>query len=184
LVQERGSAVEGCLEACRRGLFIVHAIEARQYECHQPGHSSIGVHLRHCIDHLASFFYGLETGTIDYDARRRDPDIETNSKNGAETLSNYFHEIESIDESRLGESILVRQTVCPERPPLTSESTIERELTFVSAHSIHHIAIIELLTQLGGFPISDDLGIAYSTAVYRDSMEKPRIPAGSSFTSP
>ena len=39
--------------------------------------SSIGGHLRHCIEHYQSFLDGLAGGKVDYDARERDVIMET-----------------------------------------------------------------------------------------------------------
>ena len=38
--------------------------------------STVGGHLRHCLDHYESFTAGVSAGRIDYDARCRDKMVE------------------------------------------------------------------------------------------------------------
>src|SRR5262249_49109133 len=39
--------------------------------------SSVGGHVRHCLDHVAALLAGVERGALDYDRRERGTEVET-----------------------------------------------------------------------------------------------------------
>jgi hypothetical protein len=47
-------------------------------------------------------------------------------------------------------------------------TNVERELLFLSSHTIHHIAIMSLLAERVGMTVPADLGVAFSTASYEE----------------
>ena len=61
----------------QQGLDLLLALDDVTYTAAQPPYheSSIGDHLRHCLEHYTSFLGGLEAGAIDYDARPREPSL-------------------------------------------------------------------------------------------------------------
>ncbi len=48
--------------------------------------SSVGGHLRHCIEHYLSFLAGMEDGRVDYDCRARDERVETRTGDAVERV--------------------------------------------------------------------------------------------------
>ncbi len=68
------------VEIVRQGIAALGRLEDELYArpAFPDGTGSIGSHFRHILDHYQAFFSGLESGRIDYDARERDPDTETN----------------------------------------------------------------------------------------------------------
>ena len=51
-------------------------------------------------------------------------------------------DIAAIGADRLKDAIRIRQTPSLHAEPITTDSTLERELVFLSGHTIHHLALI------------------------------------------
>jgi len=128
--------------------------------------SAIGPHLRHCLDHISCFAKGLPTGVIEYDARERDPRMESEFK--------YFHDackasidmLATLDAAALTRVVHVRQIPAPGRAQVTVQSSVERELLFLSGHTVHHCAIITQIAQANGIALCADHAVAFSTAAH------------------
>ncbi len=71
-----------------QGLDLLRGLDDDTYTAAQPPfhESSIGDHLRHCLEHYTSFLDGLDAGTIDYDARARDVHIATSRLVATQTI--------------------------------------------------------------------------------------------------
>jgi hypothetical protein len=65
--------------------------------------------------------------------------------------------------------LTVIQSAAPGRPPASSPSRLERELVFLSGHTIHHIAIMVIAARAAGVEIPLHLAVAYSTQAHRES---------------
>lgn len=164
---ELPAAVLGCLIACRRCADAAEALAPEQYARRVPGHHSIGEHLRHCVEHFQLLFRGLDLGVVDYDARERDPELETDPRTLLAALASIAERLEALDERALGVSLTIRVLASPGREPVLVESTLGRELSFLSSHNIHHIALMGMLAESMGIALPKDLGLAYSTAEHR-----------------
>lgn len=158
--------VTGCLEACHRCEAVVDAVldqDARAFP-------SVGPHLRHCIDHFRLLIDGWPKGSVDYDARSRDARLERDPwavRGAFRTIAGALASIRSGDLLR---EVSVTQSTAPGRPPLASPSRLERELVFLSSHTIHHIAIMVLAAKAVGVDIPSRLAVAYSTEAHRDAL--------------
>ena len=163
-------AVAGCLEACRRCESVVDAVVDQDL----AAFPSVGPHLRHCIDHFRLLLDGWRSGSVDYDARARDVRLEQDPgvvRGALAAIAGSLTEIRSAD---LLHELTVTQSAAPGRPPLSSPSLLERELVFLSGHTIHHIAIMVLAARAVGVEIPPRLAVAYSTEAHRDSLAMNR----------
>lgn len=159
-------AAEGCIEACER------ALEAAAHLGPVPGaYATVGPHLRHCIDHFTCFFRGVETGTINYDARDREPGLESNPDEFRTAIEMVIERLKKLDVDKAASGVRVSQIPAPAQAAILVESTLDRELLFLSGHTIHHLAIIGELAQTFGVSIPQHLCIAYSTAAHRAEMD-------------
>lgn len=158
-------AVDGCLAACMRSLDLVD-----QFERAGGTYALIGPHLRHCHDHHICFLRGLRSGVIEYDARDRDVRVETDPDYYREVTRRVMDQLAAIPPLELSNPIKVSQTPGPDAVTLTVESTVERELLFLSGHTIHHLAIITQIAKEQGFALSQELSVAFSTAAYRATL--------------
>jgi uncharacterized damage-inducible protein DinB len=158
--------VAGCLEACRRCGAVVDAIVDQD----ASAFPSVGPHLRHCIDHFRLLLDGWESGSVDYDARPRDSRLETDPRAVRDALDAIAGSLAAIDPGDLVREVKVTQSAAPGRPPLASPSRLERELVFLSGHTIHHIAIMLLAARAVGVEVPSWLAIAYSTEAHREAL--------------
>jgi hypothetical protein len=160
-------AIDGCMVAWARTLDIVE-----QYIRAGGEYSAIGPHLRHCLDHLVCFLRGLRSGVIEYDARDRDLRVETDADYYCEVARHAMDQLAAISPTGLPDAIKVCQISAPGAGIITVDSTVERELLFLSGHTIHHLAIVAHLAKERGIAISSDLTVAFSTAAHRESLEQ------------
>ncbi len=165
-------AVRGCLDACGRCERILDAIPAELYAVAAPGRTPIGAHLRHAVEHFTCFLRGLEGGVADYDARDRDECIERDADRFREVLAGVRRDLVAIPDATLRKPIVVCQTAALDAAPSRLHSTVERELVFLSGHTIHHLAVVVNLCREQGIDLPDDLAIAFSTAAHRQAAAR------------
>ncbi len=125
-----------------------------------PG-GTVGSHVRHCIEFYQCLFHGVEAGEVDYDARQRDPEIES----AREAALREIRRIESCDWPRV--ESLSRDTPLRVRESADAwhASSLGRELGFAASHTVHHLALIAVLLRdhddAGEIP--EQIGFAPST---------------------
>jgi hypothetical protein len=159
-------AVEGCLESCRR----CEAVIASVLDQDPSVYAAVGPHLRHCLDHFQLLLDGWPSGAIDYDDRARDARTERDPVVARESIRDIVRRLLAIRDHDLGREISVLQAAAPGRRTLPARSRLERELVFLSSHTIHHIAIMILSAREAGVTIPAELGVAYSTEAHRSSL--------------
>ena len=163
-------AVQGCLEACRRCEAVVTAV----LEQDPAAFPAVGPHLRHCVDHFRLLLDGWTLGFVDYDARPRDLRLERDPVAVREALSSIASALRALAAADLPRELSVSQSVASGRPPRVSPSCLERELAFLSGHTIHHIAMMVLSGREAGLKIPEGLAVAYSTEAHRDTFAAQR----------
>jgi len=165
-VHEIPIPIQGCLEACERCCNVLDAITEEMFAGDRPDRQPIGAHLRHALDHMNCFVRGLPEGIVDYDSRDRDAAIESDPRLLRKLLHELMDALRSIPGARLGDVIQVRQTASMDTEPLTLNSTVERELVFLSSHTIHHLALVVQFCREEGVNLPDETELAYSTSAH------------------
>lgn len=129
--------------------------------------SSVGAHLRHCIDHYANFLAGIPTGRIDYDTRQRERAIETDRNVAIQKMHVLISELNALS-SREDQRIFIKMDCGNDQDEHLwwTESTIRRELQFLISHTVHHFALIKMTLVAGGIHAGSDFGMAPSTLRY------------------
>jgi len=145
---------------------VLDAITEEMFAGDRPDHQPIGAHLRHALEHMSCFVQGLPEGIVDYDSRDRDAAIESDPALFREVLHELMSALRSIPTAHLGDVIQVRQTASLDTEPLTLNSTIERELVFLSSHTIHHLALVVQFCREEGVSLPDETQLAYSTSAH------------------
>ncbi len=137
--------------------------------------SSIGGHYRHCLDHYVSFQRALDRGIVDYDARGRDPRVESDPAFARQLTRQLRASLEPFPAEMLSRSIAVRTEVSyAEGEPPVTQSTLGRELAYIIAHAIHHYALIAVMARLNGVALDPNFGLAPSTAAYEKAIGRSR----------
>lgn len=160
-------AVAGCLASVERCLAFLDHLTQDLYVKPAAHNSPIGSHMRHCVDHFLCFFKGWEERLVDYDARDRDQRLETDLAHCRSVLESIHFKVADLDSLDPRTTLRIQTAPAPGVAPSPVPSCLERELLFLSSHTIHHIAIMKLIAEQIGIAIPEDIGVAYSTASYR-----------------
>lgn len=130
--------------------------------------STVGGHLRHCLEHYRSFFDGLRIGRIDYDARARELILETQIEVAQENVAAVCAALNALPEGDLSrERELLVKMDCGEQDLPWQASSIGRELQFLVSHTVHHFAMMGGICQALGLEMEEEFGVAPSTLRYR-----------------
>ena len=132
--------------------------------------SSIGVHIRHLLEHYQQLFRGLESGQIDYDQRPRQIEIEQDSNCAIAVSNQLIDELKQLSLRHQNNEIfavgIYHASSTNDEEHLFLLSNIERELLFLLSHCSHHLAIIAAMLRYLQIEVDDLLGIAPSTIIY------------------
>lgn len=131
--------------------------------------SSLGQHFRHILEFFQCLEDGVQSGTVDYAARNRNPIYETNPEIASAAFEAFSHALPDLD---LSQAVQVRAEFGSDERPCY-ESTLGRELLFIYDHAIHHLAIIKigLICRFPNVSIEKDLGVSPSTVKARSKVE-------------
>lgn len=124
---------------------------------------TIGKHTRHIVELYLCLFQGYETGKVCYDARERDPRIESDRDFALEKINYIKAQLERPDKVlELSGEFGAQGFGIP--------SNYQRELLYNLEHCIHHLALIRpALRELGWTEIPESFGVAPSTIAHRKS---------------
>jgi len=134
---------------------------------------SLGAHYRHVLDHFLCLIEGMRTGEIDYDRRKRNPELETSVDRARLVTESLAREFDSLPESVFDRDCVVTYCVAyGEAPSEAVESNVAREIMFCVGHAIHHYAILKLLCAQVGVELPYEFGIAPSTLKYLETTAR------------
>lgn len=133
--------------------------------------SSLGQHLRHTLEHVEALLEGLSDHDINYDARKRDEQIEREPKVAAQHCHNIRKALQIAGETTPDDYMLsIRaSSSCDDRVE-SQASTFGRELQFLVSHTVHHFAIMAGICHELGIHTPDNFGIAPSTQKHRKQL--------------
>jgi hypothetical protein len=130
--------------------------------------STIGGHVRHCLDHARALVDGWKTGLIDYDHRARGTLIETSPTEASAELARLIAAMERLALLDADDAIDVAVMPSRDGAAVTLRSSLARELAFVLSHTIHHNATIRGMVVALGKPVPESFGYAASTLAHKD----------------
>ena len=129
--------------------------------CHQLSNATIGEHTRHSIEMFQCLENQYENGIVNYDIRKRDYLIQTNTDFARECILQILNQIEKPNKS-----LQLQQIV--DGSILLIDSNYNRELLYNLEHCIHHQALIKVaVIQSETIKIDENFGVARSTIEYR-----------------
>lgn len=144
------------------------------------GNHAAGKHVRHIIDHYDAFFHAFDQPSsvllVNYENRRREARLESNPAVASRRVQAVIQSLRQLIEVD-HQLPVIHVSVCAQRT-IELESSIGRELIFLSSHTIHHMAIIGMLADLLGVPVSETFGVHPSTLRYRSrhALRQPATP--------
>ena len=124
--------------------------------------STVGQHTRHILEFYQCFIEGNSSKEIDYDLRKRNVTIETNTDFACKFIDHINYSIDKISDC----TIILKSNNGDESQFISS--SIERELVYNIEHAIHHMAIIKIavLNDFSNIVLPPHFGVAPSTVQY------------------
>lgn len=151
---------------------LLSIIEENEYskEIKQVKGSSIGKHVRHCIEVLENLANGIEISSVSYDQRKRNTLYENSPLAARDKIFELLGKIETIDENKMIELIYLMDP----NSGLEGKtiSNLKREFLYVQDHTIHHMAIIKLYAEcfLKNVSLPEEFGVALSTLQFQKKI--------------
>jgi hypothetical protein len=109
----------------------------------------------------------METNLIDYDFRLRGSNIEADPQLAIEKLDNIAAWMKSLTEQELNQSISLSTEVSTSTKEVQIvQTSLAREIIFVSSHAVHHYAMIAQITFAQTTTANTSFGVAPATATY------------------
>lgn len=127
---------------------------------------NLGGHFRHTLDHYVSFFDGLPSGRIDYEARMRDARVESERLAAIELSERVCEDLGQLVATDGSRALLIREEGSKSGARWAS-SSVARELEFLLSHSVHHQALASVMCRLLGLEVDEAFGVAPSTLRHR-----------------
>lgn len=133
--------------------------------------STLGQHMRHCLDHYRALLAGLPEAKVDYDHRARVHEIEASTEFAISEVQAVRLKLEALLSSETPAKLLVKMDCggdC-ECDDDWQPSTLGRELQFLVSHTIHHFAMIGGMCGCLGIKMESGFGMAPSTLRHRET---------------
>jgi hypothetical protein len=142
---------------------MIARIDDGIYAAPAPGRTSggIGAHVRHCLDHVSALVNATYTGTCAYDRRSRGTEVETSRVAAWQHIADLEEEVSRI-ESLFDHPVYV-ETQLAQGSMVVTQSTIGRELVFVTSHTIHHNAVVVYLLRAHDIEMGPRFGVSPAT---------------------
>lgn len=143
-------------------------LSAEQYK--QPSkilfNATIGQHTRHIIELFMELDKGYESGTVNYENRKRDYLIETNKIHAASLLHKIYEGLNKPDKELVLESNYNEQNT----DLIAINTNYYREIIYNLEHTVHHMALIRVgVTEVSNINLPQGFGVASSTIKYRQA---------------
>jgi uncharacterized damage-inducible protein DinB len=144
---------------------VIQRLDDRQYAQKPVGviESSVGGHVRHCLDHVRALLAAAETGHLDYDHRERDTPIESLRRCAIAAIDDVIHALNGLPRFVITRPLSVSVSMSSDEPPVSVLSSVGRELAYVLSHTIHHNAIVNAMVKTLGAWVPERFGYAPST---------------------
>ena len=135
----------------------------------QFAEGSVGVHVRHIIEHYHMLFDGLSNGMICYDNRARSELLEQSTVAAISALAGISSRLQMLIGENNDPLILKAAVSGYSNEQLSTQTTLIRELMFIHSHTIHHQAIISMILKAEAVDVPDNFGVAPATLQFRTS---------------
>ena len=151
---------------------VVERLDDGQYVRKPVGviESSVGGHVRHCLDHVRSLLVAIETGHLDYDRRERGTAMESSRACAMGEIESLAGALAGLGDEALGRWLSVSVTMASGDEPTDVPSSVGRELAYVLSHTIHHNALVNAMVRTLGGWLPERFGYAPSTVKHMEGQ--------------
>ncbi len=125
--------------------------------------SSIGAHVRHCLDHVDALIAGIAEGEIHYDRRVRGTQAETDRDYALTKIDELQSELPKMKTATLPSQIRVAALSSADGEEEIYSSSGPREVLYVFHHTVHHLALMAAQATCMGVPLDSRVGRAPAT---------------------
>lgn len=126
--------------------------------------ATIGQHIRHIIELFQGLEIGYESGTVNYEKRKRDLTIETNKAVAASLLNSIYQNLNKPDKDLILESNYDEHSA----EIVGVNTNYYRELIYNLEHAVHHMALIRVgIMEVSEIQIPEGYGVATSTIKFK-----------------
>ena len=153
---------------------VIENLAADDYVARPVGKidSSIGAHVRHCLDHFQSLIRAVETRRLDYDQRERGTAIETDRFAALSAITEIQRRLVELPAEALHRTLWLTALLSESGPSVELHSSLGRELAYVLSHTIHHHALIGAMVKTLGGTLPPRFGYAPATLA-RQRQQQP-----------
>lgn len=132
--------------------------------CTHLSNSTIGQHVRHIIEMFQCLELGYECGSVNYELRKRDIQIETRKDVALATLQAVFEGLQKPDKALVLEGVYNDHS----ETLLHIPTNYYREIIYNLEHTIHHMALIRIgIRELKQVELPEEYGVASSTVKHK-----------------
>lgn len=142
---------------------LISQLSTEEYcrPCEGLSNATIGEHSRHIIEMFQCLNNQYELGIVNYDNRKRDFKIQTDTAIANSAINTILNQLEKPNKTLQLEQII-------DGEELLIASNYHRELLYNLEHCIHHQALIKVaIIQFNTISVDEDFGVARSTIEYR-----------------
>ncbi len=142
---------------------LISQLSTEEYcrPCEGLSNATIGEHSRHIIEMFQCLNNQYESGIVNYDNRKRDFKIQTDTAAANSAINTILDQLEKPNKT-----LQLQQIIDGEE--LLIASNYHRELLYNLEHCIHHQALIKVaIIQFNTISVDEDFGVARSTIEYR-----------------
>ncbi|WP_316838699.1 hypothetical protein [Pedobacter gandavensis] len=147
---------------------VLAELSDEQYKEKIPAMSgaTIGQHIRHIIEIYTELYKGYDYGTVNYDRRKRDPQLESDRALAVLRID----EIEDLLVQPDKQLLHLANYSLTETEGIAVHSSYFRELVYNLEHTVHHMALIRIaVSSISTIRLPEDFGLAISTLKYRQT---------------
>lgn len=144
-------------------VYLLNQLSNLEYHnpCASLSNSTIGEHTTHIIEMFQCLEENYESGIINYDSRKRNIEIQTDTEFAVRQIRIIQDSLEKENKK-----IELQQVIDGEEVRI--DSNYFRELLYNLEHCIHHQALIKVaVLQSATIIVDENFGIAGSTIEYR-----------------
>ncbi|MEP4891377.1 MAG: hypothetical protein ABJV04_15220 [Aliiglaciecola sp.] len=171
--------LESQLEVVRQAKQFLTNTDINEYQEILKPHlsGSAGMHMRHILDHYLALKNGLDLKFIDYDKRNRHTKTESCPQAAIKQWQEIEAWLENVCQQDLNMELMVSSEVNANKVEQARvQSTLARELIFISSHAIHHFSLLSVIQSLRGNDTPENFGVAPATISFqRDEMNKVSV---------
>jgi hypothetical protein len=123
--------------------------------------ATIGQHTRHIVEMYQGLMSGYGSGLIEYDKRKRDYRIETDTAFAIDMINEVIPELDKVNKPlQINSEIDEREFIL--------QSNYDRELMYNLEHAVHHMALIKVaIIEMTDITLPKEFGVAPTTLQYR-----------------